>query len=335
MLTDHFYFTLLRKYVTIFGSLFDNINLVRIENGEEVKRIKVPLNYGPRDKYVTRLTADPDLYKSTAITLPRLSFEIASITYDPARQQNPLHKISSNYEYPERAKHQYMGVPYDINFNLYLYTKTIDDGNHIVEQILPYFHPDFTVTTKPVPDLGFLKDIPIVLNGINQEVSYEGNWESTRFIIWQLQFTLKAYFFGPITTPKIIRKSIANIFNDPSLVTGYIIRINTTAGNNGTFGIKDVVYQGNNYETAEAYGITLDWNEDTGRLMIGGTQGQFRANATIRSASSNASYKIASFDATPLKLAQVIVEPDPISANSWDDYGYTESITEFPETMEE
>lgn len=319
----------------VFGNMFNNINLIRTsatDDTVEVERFKVPIAYGPKDKYVTRLESDPDLLKPTQTLLPRMSFEITDINYDPNRQQNPLLKLAKS-EDATRVSHQYMGTPYNINFDLNIYAKNIDDGNHIIEQIVPYFHPDFTVTTIPVPSLGYMKDIPIILNDVSSSTTYEGNWESIRYVYWTLKFTLKGYFFGPITTPKIIRKSIANIFNDPSLFAGATIRINTANGNNGVFGTKDVVYQGNRYDTASAYGIVLDWNKDLAKLTIGGAQGQFKVNSEIRSASTNAAYKIASFDTSPIKLTKITVEPDPIYAEPDDDFGYTETIIEFPDTI--
>jgi len=227
-----------------------------------------------------------------------------------------------------------MGVPYDIEFELAIYAKTTDDGLHILEQILPYFNPDYTVPITPIPTMEYIKDVPIILNSVESNTTYEGDWDSVRYVIWTLKFTVKGYFWGPITTPKIIRKSIANIFNDPSLVAGYIIRINTDVGNNGTFIIQDTVYQGDNYKSATAFATVMTWDKNNQKLMIGGAQGQFTVNSTIRAISSNAVYTIESFDASPLKLAQITVEPDPIDAEPTDDFGYTETIIEFPDTLD-
>lgn len=333
MLSNHyFYYRILRKYVITFGTLFNQITMVRkTDDGTEIQRIKVPLVYSPKERYVTRLESDPDLTRQVQAILPRMAFEITSITYDPARKQNSLQRIAKG-DTLSRTATQFVGVPYDINFQLTIYARNVDDGTHIVEQILPYFTPDFTLTIDPIPELGYLKDIPVILDSVEPVITYEGNWESVRYVTWTLNFSLKGYFWGPISTPKIIRKSIANIFNDPSLVTGYVIRINTGAGN-GTFQIQDTVYQGNNYQTANAYGVVVDWNSDNSRLVIGGAQGQWHVNNTIRAVSTNAAYTISSFDASPLKLTQITVEPDPIDAEPEDDYGYTETIIEFPDTL--
>ena len=312
------------------GNMFDNITLVRYNASDvETKRIKVPIIYGPKDKFVTRIETDPDLLKDVGMTLPRMSFELTNFSYDASRKQNSLLRVAKG-DNASRVSSGYMGVPYDFNFELNIYAKTIDDGNHIMEQILPYFNPDYTVTITPVAELGFLKDIPIILNNVTQNIQYEGNYDSVRYVYFTLTFTLKGYFFGPISTPKIIRKVIANIFNDPSLVRGNVIRMNLANTGNGMFKTGDIIYQGNTYETATAYGFVNEWNNTNYRLVVGGAQGNFNVNNTIRAVTTNANYVIASFDATPLKLVKITVEPDPIDAEPEDDYGYSTTIEEYP-----
>jgi hypothetical protein len=323
----------MRKYVVIIGNLFNSINVIRYEKDSdvEISRFKVPISYGPKDKFVTRFESDPDLLKETQTILPRISFELQRIEYDPERQQNPLAR-SAKGNSTTTAKSAFMGVPYNFMFDVNLYAKTIDDGNHIIEQILPYFNPDYTVTVTPIAELGFMKDIPIILTSVNQNIQYEGNFDQVRYVYWTLTFTLRGYLFGPITTPKIIRKSIANIFNDPSLVAGYVVRMNMANGNNGRFMTNDTVYQGSNYQTANAYGTVLTWDANTAKLIIGGAQGQFKVDNIIRGMSTNAAYTLESFETTPLKLATITVEPDPITAQPEDDFGYTVSVSEWPET---
>lgn len=330
---SHFYYKLMRKYVVIIGNLFNSINVIRYEKDSdvEISRFKVPISYGPKDKFVTRFESDPDLLKETQTILPRISFELQRIEYDPERQQNPLAR-SAKGNSTTTAKSAFMGVPYNFMFDVNLYAKTIDDGNHIIEQILPYFNPDYTVTVTPIAELGFMKDIPIILTSVNQNIQYEGNFDQVRYVYWTLTFTLRGYLFGPITTPKIIRKSIANIFNDPSLVAGYVVRMNMANGNNGRFMTNDTVYQGSNYQTANAYGTVLTWDANTAKLIIGGAQGQFKVDNIIRGMSTNAAYTLESFETPPLKLATITVEPDPITAQPEDDFGYTVSVSEWPET---
>ena len=328
----HFYYQLTRKYVVIFGTMFNDILLVRRDptTKQELERVKVPILYGPKEKYIYHLQQDPDLQKEIAITLPRMSYEITGIQYDPSRKQNTMLRQAKGNT-ATRVASNYMGVPYNFTIEMSIYSRNIDDANQVLEQILPYFTPDYTITVNPIPELGFTKDIPIVLDTVSQEITYEGNYESTRMIIHNLTFTLKGYFWGPVTNPKIIRKVIANIFNDPSLQAGYVTRVNVTG--TGDFKRDDLVYQGPNYQTATAYGTVLSWFPGNGKLMLGGVQGQFKVNNTIRALSTNATYTIESFDVSPLKLASIVTEPDPLTAEPTDDFGYTQTITEFPDTV--
>jgi hypothetical protein len=333
MFGAHFYHRITRKYVVLFGTMFNNITLVRTntDSGAEIERVKVPIVYGPKEKYVSRLRSDPDLQKQIAIRLPRLSFELTGISYDAARKQNSMLKVAKGNS-GSSTKSSYMSVPYDLDFELTLYARNIDDGTQVIEQIMPYFNPDYTVTINPVTSLNVLKDIPIILNTVSNNIEYEGNFDSVRFVMWTLTFTMKAHYYGPVTDPKIIRKVITNIFNDPSLQSGYITRVNLVSGNDGKFFLDDIAYQGDSYETASAFGTVLGWSANTGKLALGGVQGQFKIDNTIRALSSNAAYQLESFDVSPLKLATITIKPDPIDAEPDDDYGYTTTITEWPDT---
>jgi hypothetical protein len=335
MLNDSpFYYKMMRKYVILMGNLFNNLSIVRLNsNNTERERIKVPIVFGPKERWVTRLASDPDLYRDFQITLPRMSFDITGYEYDSARKQNQLLRMAKG-DNASRVASGFMGVPYDINFELSIYARNIDDGAQIVEQILPYFNPDYTVTINPIAELGFLKDIPVILTGVNQNIEYIGGFDDVRYVNWTLGFVLKGYFFGPISKPKIIRKSIANIFNDPSLVAGNIVRMNMNNINGGNYKIGDIVYQGDTYQTATAYGFVNEWSGETKKLQVGGAQGQFKLTNTIRGLSTNAAYTLESFDVTPLKLVKITVEPDPIDAEPEDDFGFSTRIEEFPNIVE-
>jgi hypothetical protein len=224
-----------------------------------------------------------------------------------------------------------MGVPYDINFQLNIYTRNIDDGTHIVEQILPFFNPDFTVTTNMIPDLGMYKDVPIILNNVSNDIQYEGDYDSVRYVNWTLNFTMKMYYYGPISYPKIIRSIYTNIYNDPALQSGYIARINV-ANANGVFKVDDMVYQGNTYQTATAYGSVVKYNSDLDQMVIGAVQGTFKVNTEIHALSTNGVCTLDSFYVISMKLAEIVITPDPSTAQPTDDYGYNIEVTEWPET---
>lgn len=327
-----FYHQLTRKAVVLFGRLFDDIIVVRKINttGKVMNRFQVPIVYSPKEKMITRLFSDPDLLKTVQVILPRMGFEITGITYDASRKQNSLLRAARSNT-STRVTSSYMSVPYDITFALNIYTRNIDDGTQIIEQILPFFNPDFTVTTNMIPDLGALKDIPIILNNITNNIEYEGNFDSVRYVNWTLNFTMKMQYYGPISYPKIIRTVYANIYNDPKLQSGYITRINT-ANTSGSFKMEDIVYQGNSYKTATAYGIVIDYKANTNTMIIGATQGQFKVNNTIHALSTNGVCKLDSFFIDPMKLAQITITPDPVTAEPEDDYGYNIDIIEWPNT---
>lgn len=330
----YFYYQLTRKYVILFGNMFNNITLMRKSktSGLEIERIKVPLIYAPKEKYIARLASDPDLQREIQAVLPRMSFEITNISYDSTRKQNSILK-NARANTSSQFSSQYMGVPYDLGFELNIYTRNIDDGTHIIEQILPYFNPDYTVTVNPISELGFTKDIPIILTSVSNTVEHEGNFDAVRYVTWNLQFNMKAHYYGPISQQKIIRKIDTNIYQDPTIKSGNTVKlIVDELLANSNFKIDDVVYQGNNYEEATAYGIVSSWSNVTNKLTLTAAQGQFFTNTTIHSVETAASCNVASFDATPVKLVNVHIEPLPNTANPGDDFGYNTTITEWPDT---
>ena len=168
MLGQQFYHETVRNVVVGFGTIFNNIQLVRKDNAGKVQQtMKVPLAYGPRQKFLVRLNDDADLSKAAAVTLPRIGFEITGLTYDPGRKLNRVQKfkkVKGDTTKTQQLDTQYMPVPYNINFQLYILAKQSDDALQIVEQILPYFQPDYTITMNDNADMGVKKDIPVILN---------------------------------------------------------------------------------------------------------------------------------------------------------------------------
>ena len=196
MLGTYFYHEILRKTVIGFGTLFNNINIRHKDaSGTNFSVMKVPLAYGPMQKFLARIQQQPELDRETAITLPRLSFEMQGLQYDPTRKtgiaQTFLTKNGTN------AKKVYMPVPYNVAFELSIMSKLSDDALQILEQIVPYFQPSFNITINLISSIGEKKDIPIVLESINYSDQYEGGFESRRTIVYTLSFTAKTYLFGP------------------------------------------------------------------------------------------------------------------------------------------
>ena len=219
MLGTYFYNESLRKTIIAFGSLFNDIYINRRNSaGTDVQTLKVPLAYGPKQKFLVRLEADPNLDQKVAITLPRIGFEISGFDYDPTRKLNRIIKRKKVANTADKAlkqmSTQYTPVPYNVNFELFVMTKNSDDGIQIVEQILPFFQPEYTVTINEVPEMAVIRDVPIVLNNIGYEDTYTGSFTERRAIIYTLNFTAKAYVYGPVTTAKPITKAEATIYAD-------------------------------------------------------------------------------------------------------------------------
>ena len=216
MLGQQFYHETIRKVVVAFGSMFNDIHLVRKDNsGSITQSMKVPLAYGPRQKFLARLREDADLTKQVAVTLPRIGFEIAGIAYDPQRKLNRVQQFKKvKGAKSNQLDTQYMPVPYNIDFTLYILAKQSDDALQIVEQILPYFQPDYTVTLNDNTDMGIKRDVPIVLSAVNYEDTYEGDFTSRTTIIYTLTFTAKFYLYGPVTSSKVIKTVQADQYTD-------------------------------------------------------------------------------------------------------------------------
>lgn len=224
MLGTYFYHSIIRKTVVAFGTLFNNIELHR-----ENEVMKVPLAYGPIDKFLARLDQNPDpTNKRVQITLPRVSFEMGSIDYDSSRKVAPTSKIKIPSA-DNNAKTAYMPVPYNISFTLGIIAKTQDDSLQILEQILPFFQPHFNLTIKLVEEVNEVRDIPITLNSIDYEDTYEGDFATRRAIIYTLRFTAKTYLYGPVTESAAIKKAIVDTYTSMDQVSApRVTRYQTT-----------------------------------------------------------------------------------------------------------
>lgn len=208
MIGQYFYNESTRNVVVAFGTLFNQIQLTKKNSsGAVIQTMKVPLAYGPKQKWLSRLTEDPNLSKKVAVTLPRIGFEISGLSYDATRKQNKIIKAKKVLDGADSSqlKSGYMPVPYNVDFELYVLAKNSDDALQIVEQILPIFQPEYTVTMKEIPELDIIRDVPIVLNSIGYEDDYEGDFTSRRSIVYTLSFTAKYYLYGPVTSTNVIR----------------------------------------------------------------------------------------------------------------------------------
>ena len=210
---DHFYHQIFRKTVIAFGTLFNGITIHRdgAAANDPSAIIKVPLAYGPTQKFLARIEQQPDLNKPVSISLPRMSFEFTGLEYDTSRKVGATQTFVTSIKTDKKdVRKVYMPVPYNMQFELSVMTLLNDDALQIVEQILPYFQPNYTITVDLVDTIGEKKDIPITLDQVGFEDNYEGDYSTRRVLLYTLSFTAKTYLFGPVpTTPKDLIKKVS------------------------------------------------------------------------------------------------------------------------------
>jgi len=220
-----YYHGIIRKSIVAFGRLFSDIYIDRKQGdsvtGQTAQRLQIPLAYAPKEKWIVRLDGDPNLENNTYTTLPRMSFEITGYNYDPSRKTNRMQQVKSGTGTSQPTV--YTPVPYNLDMSLYILTKTQEDGLQILEQILPTFTPEYTLTINSIPEMGIQSDVPIVLQSVQVEDNYDGSFQDRRFVIHTLNFQLKMNLYGPISDKNVITQVNANIgqnenFNAPNRV---------------------------------------------------------------------------------------------------------------------
>ena len=334
---NHFNNRTIRKIVASFGTLFNDIITVRYNKlGEEQDRFKVPLTYGSKEKYMTRILSDPTLTKSIATIIPRISFNLEGLTYDTSRKQvTTLQNFS--YSTTSGLKTQYAPVPYDFNFSLSIYVRNTEDGTQIIEQILPFFTPDFTVTVDFIAEMGKNYDIPIILNSVSTSTEYEGDLSTTRLIIWDLDFTVKGYIFPPVKTNQSgligawsnISNSygsvMTNIYTDNQEKSAQKVAVDYANGNN-IFVTAETIRVTDKDTTGK---VIYFGNNSLGILIVGELNNLLEVNDIVVGDYSNAIYKVKSLDKEPLQSVEIVTRPSPINARPDDEFGFSDTITEF------
>jgi hypothetical protein len=325
MLGSPFYHRTIRKNVIAFGSLFNDITLVRYlkNSSTEIERFKVPLSYAAKETFITKLLGDPDLQKNVQVVLPRMSFEITSITYDSSRKTSSFNEtffIKSN------SKLDYLrsGVPYTIGFDLQIYVRNVEDGTHIVEQILPYFNPDYTVSVNFINNLETKRDVPIILENVSYSQNYEGEKGTVRYLIWTLSFTMKTYFFANTSESSVIRKVVANTSYEleSTALRQFIVE------NGCIYKIGETVYQGPNVPNATAVGIVS--RQFGNNVTIQLRSGKFDIDKPLFGVDSRANCSIIEDVNEPLQLVYQSATPNPLNSSSNSDFGFTDVLQEYP-----
>jgi hypothetical protein len=260
------------------------------------------------------------------MTLPRLSFEMTCLAYDTSRKQNT--NIKNFASTPSGVKAQYNPVPYNFDFNLYLYVRNIEDGTQVLEHIIPYFTPDYTIKLNMVPEMGVIKEVPIVLNSCVSDITYEGNREKDpRMIVWTLNFTVKGYIFGKTSATGLITNSITSIYNQISDGDVVEFSINAASGT-GTYQLGEMVYQGYTPQTSTATARVVLWTNN--KLHLDTINGDFVSTQPIYGVNTRANYKFTSYNITPHKFVNIDTKPKPLTANATSSYTANTVITEYP-----
>ena len=323
----HFYNRTIRKIVVAFGTVFNDIFLIRYtKDGLTAKEtFKVPLNWGAKEKYITRINADPDLTKSIATTVPRISFEMTGMSYDSSRKlPSTMRNFSANNA--TSIKTQFVPVPYNFDFSLSIYVRNTEDGTQILEQILPFFTPDFSVTVDFIPSMEPKYDMPIILNSVSNEVDYEGDMMSTRLIIWNLEFTAKGHIWPPVKTNKVITTANTNTFIQPIDTIEQKVYVDFANGV-GRFSDSETV----RVTTRDVFGtVSYFSNSNNGILIVKSLNDYLEVGNVVRGDFSGATYTISTTDKTPLVLQTITTRPNPINAEPDDEFGFSETITDGP-----
>jgi hypothetical protein len=337
----HFYNRTIRKIVVAFGTLFNDIHIVRYNRAQNTayEKLRVPLSYGAKEKYITRITSDPELVKSIATVVPRISFEMTGMSYDAGRKQmTTLQNFAQNVNGKLNA--QYAPVPYDFNFSMSIYVRNTEDGTQIIEQILPFFTPDFTVTVDFIPEMDQKYDLPIILNSVNTTTDYEGDMMTTRLITWDLEFTVKGYIWPPVRTPNGVIGAFSNTANSFGSVktniytegqdrAGQQVTVDYANGKN-YFSIGETIRVDSKNITGE---VVYFSNTSTGKLIVGGLNKILSVGDVVRGDYTRAVYTISAVDVAPLKAVTITTIPVPQNAEPDDEFGFSESIVEWPNNL--
>ena len=308
MLGTTYYHQTIRKYVAVFGTLFNDINVVRRDASDVIKeQIKVPIAYSPRDRWILRLRRARGVSgtdEAVAMSLPRMGFDLTGITYDGSRKLNTMGQVYSanTAAGTSTLMKQYNPVPYNFDFSLYSMVSNAEDGAQIFEQIVPFFTPEFTVTVNLIPSMNIAPDVTMVLGGVQIEDNYQGDFQSTREIIWTLNFTMKGYVYPDVKTGSVVKTVIVNLrmpgdseVSEPE----YIIAEDST---------------------------TLSTNY----LILNADAGSPDATGTMRILNESSSEAVG---AAGIK-SRYTVTPGPSDATANDDFGFTETMEYFNDNID-
>ena len=326
-----FYHRTIRKMVVVFGTLFNDLEIVRYtQAGVPKEKWKVPLTYSPKERFLTAITSDPNLVKSINTVVPRMSFNLDSLEYDVNRKQ-----ISTLMNFAKQdntsVSTQFLPIPYNFQFSLSIYVRNTEDGTQILEQILPFFTPDFNVTVDFIPEMDQKYNVPIILDSVASTVEYEGgmNEGSTRLILWDLTFTAKGYIWPPVKSGKYIKSANTNTFID--LTSKEIQKVYVDYANGSGVFVQGETLRANN---SELFG-TVDYfsNTESGVLVVTGANKIIKVGDKLTGDYTGAAYNVVVTDINSLNVVQIKTTTNPGTATLGDEFQFNEIIKEYPNTL--
>jgi len=326
-----FYHRTIRKMVVVFGTMFNDLEIVRYtQSGLPREKQKVPLSYGPKERYLTQITSDPNLIKSINTVVPRMSFNLDSLEYDANRKQvSTLQNFAAATN--TGVSTQFLPVPYNFEFSLSIYVRNTEDGTQILEQILPFFTPDFNVVVDFIPAMNQKYNVPIILNSVASTVEYEGGMSdgTTRLIIWDLTFTAKSFIWPPVKSGKIINAANTNLNIDLTSRQLQKVYVDFANGNN-VFTTGETLR-----DTANGFVGTVEFfsNTSLGTLVITDGNKYIQTGYTLTGDYSGAKYSVTTLDNNSVNATAIITEPTPNTALPNSSFGYKETIIEWPDTL--
>jgi len=328
---SQFYHRTIRKMVVVFGTLFNDIEIVRYtQAGVPKEKWKVPLTYSPKERFLTAITSDPNLIKSIATVVPRMSFNLDSLEYDVNRKQ-----VSTLRNFAKKdntsVSTQFVPIPYNFQFSLSIYVRNTEDGTQILEQILPFFTPDFNVTVDFIPEMDQKYNVPIILDSVASTVEYEGaeNEGSTRLILWDLTFTAKGYIWPPVKSSKYIKTANTNSFID--LTSKEIQKVYVDYANGSGVFAQGETLRANN---SDLFG-SVDYfsNTSSGILIVTGANKFIKVGDKLTGDYTGASYNVIVTDVNSLNVVQIKTSTNPGTALLGDEFGFFETTKEYPNTL--
>jgi hypothetical protein len=324
-----FYHRTIRKMVVVFGTLFNDLEIVRYtQAGVPKEKWKVPLTYAPKERFLTAITSDPNLIRSINAIVPRMSFNLDSLEYDANRKQvSTLMNFSRNAD-NNSVSTQFVPIPYNYQFSLSIYVRNTEDGTQILEQILPFFTPDFNVTVDFIPEMDQKYNVPIILDSVASTVEFEGaeSEGSTRLIMWDLTFTAKSFIWPPVHSGKYIKSSNTNTMIDLTNKDLQKVYVDFANGN-GVFAQGETLRANN----TEIFG-TVDYfsNSSSGILVISGANQTIKVGDNLTGDYTGATYNVIVTSINSLNVVQINTTTDPRTAVLGDEFQFNDTISEYP-----